>query len=119
MKRIFILFLIAVAGYAVISGKATASPDTDEGFVPLFNGNNLDGWVNVNCAPETWVVKDGMIVCSGFPTGVLRTEKLYPGAGVASSEKRRQRRLVCSLRPDNRPGTAVHPFYRGADHGRQ
>jgi len=77
MKRISILLIIAVAGYVVISGKATASPDTDEGFVPLFNGNNLDGWVNVNCAPETWVVKDGMIVCSGFPTGVLRTEKQY------------------------------------------
>jgi len=48
-----------------------------EGFVPLFNGRNLDGWVNVNCAPETWQVKDGIIVCSGIPTGVLRTEKQY------------------------------------------
>jgi hypothetical protein len=49
----------------------------EEGFVPLFNGKNLDGWVNVNCAPETWQVKDGIIVCSGIPTGVLRTEKQY------------------------------------------
>jgi hypothetical protein len=49
----------------------------EEGFVPLFNGKNLDGWVNVNCAPETWQVKDGIIVCSGVPTGVLRTEKQY------------------------------------------
>jgi hypothetical protein len=49
----------------------------DGGFVPLFNGKNLDGWVNVNCAPETWQVKDGIIVCSGVPTGVLRTEKQY------------------------------------------
>jgi hypothetical protein len=49
----------------------------DEDFVPLFNGRNLDGWANVNCAPETWTVRDGMIVCSGIPTGVLRTEKHY------------------------------------------
>jgi hypothetical protein len=49
----------------------------EEAFVPLFNGKNLDGWVNVNCAPETWQVKDGIIVCSGIPTGVLRTEKQY------------------------------------------
>ena len=48
-----------------------------EGFVPLFNGGNLDGWVNVNCAPETWQVKDGMVVCSGIPMGVLRTGKQY------------------------------------------
>ena len=52
----------------------------DEGdaeFVPLFNGRNLDGWVNVSCAPETWTVKDGMIYCTGVPTGVMRTEKMY------------------------------------------
>jgi hypothetical protein len=51
--------------------------DADEKFVPLFNGRNLDGWANVNCAPETWTVRDGMIICSGIPTGELRTEKQY------------------------------------------
>jgi hypothetical protein len=49
----------------------------DGDFVRLFNGRNLDGWANVNCAPETWTVRDGMIVCTGIPTGVLRTEKHY------------------------------------------
>ena len=48
-----------------------------EGDVALFNGENLDGWVNVNGGPSTWTVRDGMIVCSGVPTGVLRTEKQY------------------------------------------
>ncbi len=50
--------------------------------VPLFNGKDLSGWVNVNCGPKTWTVgKDEngtpVIVCSGHPTGVLRTEKMY------------------------------------------
>jgi hypothetical protein len=49
----------------------------DEGFKPLFNGVDLDGWVNVNCAPETFTVRDGMIVCTGIPKGVMRTEDLY------------------------------------------
>lgn len=49
----------------------------DDGFVSLFNGKNLDGWFNVNCAPETWTVRDGMIICTGIPTGVLRTNKHY------------------------------------------
>jgi hypothetical protein len=48
-----------------------------EEFVPLFNGRNLDGWVNVNCAPETWTVRDGEIICTGIPTGVLRTTEQY------------------------------------------
>jgi len=43
----------------------------------LFNGKDLSGWVNVNCAPETWTVKDNMIHCTGVPTGVLRSEKMY------------------------------------------
>ncbi len=49
----------------------------EDGFTPLFNGKDLTGWVNVNCAPETWTVKDGMIHCDGLPTGALRTEKQY------------------------------------------
>lgn len=43
----------------------------------MFNGVDLNNWVNVNCAPETWTVRDQMIVCSGIPKGVLRTEKQY------------------------------------------
>jgi hypothetical protein len=49
----------------------------EDGFVPLFNGRDLSGWVNVNCAPETWSVKDGMIHCTGLPTGALRTPREY------------------------------------------
>ena len=43
----------------------------------LFNGKDLAGWVNVNTAPDTWKVKDGLLVCSGHPIGVMRSEKQY------------------------------------------
>lgn len=46
-------------------------------FVPLFNGNDLSGWKNVNGAESTWTVRDDMIVCSGFPTGVMCSERPY------------------------------------------
>lgn len=46
-------------------------------FVELFNGRDLTGWVDVNTAPETWTVKDGLLVCSGKPIGVMRSEKQY------------------------------------------
>ena len=49
----------------------------EEGFVPLFNGRDLSGWVNANCAPETWSVTNGMIHCTGKPTGAIRTERQY------------------------------------------
>ena len=51
--------------------------DKKEAFEPLFNGKNLDGWVKVNTAPSTWSVKDGMIICSGKPTGEMRTKRMY------------------------------------------
>jgi hypothetical protein len=46
-------------------------------FEPLFNGENLDGWTIVNGDKTTWVAKDNMIVTTGKPTGVIRTEKMY------------------------------------------
>jgi hypothetical protein len=46
-------------------------------FRELFNGKDLSGWVNVNTADDTWSVRDGMIVCSGHPIGVMRTDRQY------------------------------------------
>ena len=74
MKHIHYLFLIIAF---VLLRSAVSTTQETEGFVPLFNGVDLNNWVNVNCAPETWTVRDQMIVCSGIPTGVLRTVKQY------------------------------------------
>ncbi len=53
------------------------TPSDASGLRPLFNGRNLEGWVAVNTAPSTWKVVDGMLHCSGRPTGELRTERMY------------------------------------------
>jgi len=53
-----------------------ARASADE-LVPLFNGKDLTGWVNVNGAPGTFFVKDGEIITTGKPTGFLRTVKQY------------------------------------------
>jgi hypothetical protein len=37
----------------------------------------LDDFVNVNCAEDTWSVKDGMIHSTGAPIGVIRTKDKY------------------------------------------
>lgn len=46
-------------------------------FVELFNGRDLTGWVDVNTGPDTWSIKDGLLVCSGLPIGVMRSAKQY------------------------------------------
>src|SRR5262245_25719154 len=46
-------------------------------FRDLFNGRDLSGWVNVNTAEDTWKVKDGLLICSGQPIGVMRSDKEY------------------------------------------
>lgn len=56
---------------------ASAVVHAEEGFENLFNGKDLSGWKNVNCAPETWSVTNGMIHCTGRPTGELRTTRQY------------------------------------------
>ncbi len=45
--------------------------------VDLFNGKNLEGWVNVNTADDTWKMRDGILICSGRPIGVMRSAKRY------------------------------------------
>ena len=67
---------LAVLAAALLGwmGPATSA---EAPFKPLFNGRNLDGWVNVNCAPETFTVREGLIHCDGIPTGALRTERQY------------------------------------------
>ncbi len=68
--------VLGLALFAAVLPLPAAEPDAD-GFVPLFNGRDLAGWVNANCAPETWSVREGVIHCTGRPTGALRTERHY------------------------------------------
>lgn len=46
-------------------------------FRDLFNGRDLSGWVDVNTSPQTWSVRDGLLVCSGQPIGVMRSDRQY------------------------------------------
>lgn len=59
--------------FSLASSLAAAPPE----FRDLFNGKNLKGWVNVNTDPDTWKVKNGELICSGRPIGVMRTDRQY------------------------------------------
>ncbi len=50
--------------------------------INLFNGKDFEGWYmylkDADADPEdTWKVRDGAILCTGKPTGFLRTKKKY------------------------------------------
>ena len=100
----------------IAAALATRGERATQGFRPLFDGKTLDGWTNVNCGPETWTVKDGMIHCTGTPTGELRTNRMYQNF-VLDVEWRH-------LKPKGNAGIFVwadaitatgQPFHRGVE----
>ena len=54
-----------------------ASAQSRPEWVPMFNGKDLSGWTNINTAPDTWMVKDGMLMTTGKPIGVMCSDKMY------------------------------------------
>lgn len=85
MKRLTLALPICIA--IGLSATLTASAISDDAPVvelpkALIDGNG-PGWrelgekdfTNVNCDPDTWSFKDGIISCTGKPTGVMRTVK--------------------------------------------
>ncbi len=71
--RLSFLFFCAALFFGCTPMRGADTPT----FRDLFNGKDLTGWVDVNTSKETWSVKDGLLVCSGQPIGVMRSEKQY------------------------------------------
>ena len=69
--------LVPAIALAALCFARPAGADEPAGFVDLFNGRDLSGWVNVNTDDDTWSVRDGMLICTGHPIGVMRTAKQY------------------------------------------
>ena len=43
-----------------------------------------EDFVNVNCDPETWTWKDGVVHCTGQPVGVTRSKTPYTNFGLVA-----------------------------------
>jgi hypothetical protein len=73
VKRVIGLLLLGLTLWATPLFAQTLAPDEErEGFMPLFNGKDLDGWEIIGDA-EAWQVKDGVIVCTGKGGGWLKS----------------------------------------------
>jgi len=73
-KHAKVLIFIAVV---LLCGQCGAQAAEPLEFRELFNGKDLSGWVNVNTDKDTWSVRDGLLVCTGHPIGVMRSDKQY------------------------------------------
>ncbi|MFK5923773.1 MAG: neutral/alkaline non-lysosomal ceramidase N-terminal domain-containing protein [Verrucomicrobiota bacterium] len=69
--------IIATLSLVFSTSSVWAQAADSDGYISLFNGNNLDGWVNVNGKPDTWQVRDGLLICSGEPNGFIRNNQMY------------------------------------------
>ena len=63
--------------FLLLSSVSKAQDLNKLAFRPLFNGKNLNGWIDVNTSKETWKVKNGTLICSGKPIGVMRSDRQY------------------------------------------
>ena len=66
-----------VALVALFLAAPGLAADKEEGFVPLFNGKNLEGWQIIGKVGPGYVVEDGVLVCPKNGGGKLFTNKEY------------------------------------------
>jgi hypothetical protein len=73
-RHVFVIVLLAF--HLCASSQSTF----EFGSVTMLNDSSNAArlkWVDVNTSPETWSVRDGMLVSTGKPIGVARSEKQY------------------------------------------
>ena len=69
--------LIALLAILPLGLGAQAPAPAPAQWTDLFNGKDLTGWDNINTAEDTWKWRDGMLVCTGKPIGVMCSRKQY------------------------------------------
>lgn len=82
LTRISGIFLCAALGSAILSaqpGKLSFGQSFPIDKSGLKTGGKAMplSWINVNTDPVTWQVQKDLLVCSGLPIGVMRSEKQY------------------------------------------
>jgi len=69
--------LILSAAVAVLFSATVSAQTPAPQWQSLFNGKDLSGWVNINTAPDTFKARDGLLINSGKPTGVMCSAKQF------------------------------------------
>ncbi len=75
--------LFSVNTATLSAGEPAAPKACIDGTGPGWKTLTLDDFTHVNCDPETWSTKDGMIHCTGTPIGVIRTKESFTNFEVS------------------------------------
>jgi hypothetical protein len=73
----FLAVSIALAVISTLGASTTTRPVIEPGFVPIFNGRDLDGWQGLGGDTSSYSVQDGLLVCSETGKVHLFTVKEY------------------------------------------
>lgn len=80
MNRATLILAVAAltlaAGPLALAVEPAEPPIEPKEKIVLFDGRTLDGWF-IQGKKETWSVKDGVVDCTGRPSGYIRTVKDY------------------------------------------
>ena len=75
---VVLIGLITVSAHAAESQSAGLSPqEATEGFVPLFDGKSMAGWVGLDGDTSSYYVKDGLLICKATGRVHIFTEKEF------------------------------------------
>ncbi len=77
MQKATAIFYLIV----IIASKVVAASELPRAYIdgtgPGWTELTEQDFVNVNCNPDTWSWREGVLSCTGRPTGVLRSSKQY------------------------------------------
>ena len=121
----WILCLTGIASWTLKDVTSPLAANDNEGFLSLFNGKNLDGWIVVNGTADTWQVRDGLMVCSGEPKGYIRTDKEFENYILEVEWRHAEKggnsgiffHAAASPRPDEPYPPAIEAQLLDGDHG--
>ncbi|MHB8863537.1 MAG: 3-keto-disaccharide hydrolase, partial [Pirellulaceae bacterium] len=88
-----------------VSGLSAA--EAEEGFVPIFDGKSLDGWVGLKEDTSSYYVQDGMLICKETGHVHIFSEKEYANFVL---------RLQIKLDPGGNNGIGIRAQISDAPH---
>ncbi|MCB1066037.1 MAG: DUF1080 domain-containing protein [Verrucomicrobiae bacterium] len=101
--------LLTLASALLIGASAFTSPASaaDEGFVSLFNGRDLTGWTASKENPESFSVKQGILVVKGG-----KSHLFYTGDVNGGKFKNFELKLKVQTTPKSNSGVYFHTKYQ-------
>ena len=65
LKQTALFLVLGLTLVTSVSAQDAKSAKTDDGWVSMFDGKSMKGWKVSEENPDSWEVKDGMLVCVG------------------------------------------------------